>query len=140
MRSNPANPHQWSLVGNVLLSRSQPGTMPDASWTPYVQAIHDHQPRYCLMLCSGTVEVDAAQRRRFTQAIIGVTVSAVVLTDDRVTRGWAMSVAWFGADVEVHSWRDLPQVVDALRVDGPTRSRLHDEALRFFATLSAPAR
>ncbi len=55
----------------------------------------------------------------------------LLVTNNRVTRGWAMAVAWFGAKLDVRSWHELARAVDMLEMEPQMRQRLYRDALRF---------
>ena len=55
----------------------------------------------------------------------------VVITDNRVTRGLAMTVAWLGAKLDAHPWAELSLALDRLRLRDGLRKQLHDIALEF---------
>jgi len=128
-----AEPHRWISVDDVLLSSTIPGRISDSVWDRYLESILELRPRHCVMLSDGAVEVDAAQRRRFTHAVMRTRSAVVVLTDNRVTRGWAMAVAWFGAKLDAYAWHDLARAVEGLGGSAETRQHLYDKALRFHA-------
>lgn len=125
------SPHRWRWVDGVLTSVTLPGTVSEETWRSYLDVLAERRPRHCLLLSVGAVTIDAAQRRRFTHAAMRARSSAVVLTDNRVTRGWAMAVAWFGAKLDAYAWQDLPRAIDSLDVGGETRQRLYQTALSF---------
>lgn len=125
--------HRWTLIEDVIVSFTVPGRIPDAVWDGFLHAITAQRPRYCLVLCLGRVEVDAAQRRRSTQAVMRTRTAVVVVTDNRMTRGLAMAVAWFGAKLDVHTWPELERAVERLEIAADTRQRLLQEARRFHA-------
>ncbi|MEM7154775.1 MAG: hypothetical protein AAF799_18135 [Myxococcota bacterium] len=129
-RGRPS-PHRWRLVDGVLASLTLPGTVPEQTWRSYLDVLAERRPKHCLLLSVGAVTIDAGQRRRFTNAAMRARSASVVLTDNRITRGWAMAVAWFGAKLDAYAWQDLPQALDSLEVGGATRRRLYETALSF---------
>ena len=128
-------PHRWKLIDDVIVSFTIPGRISDAVWDTFLADIAAHRPRYCLVLCLGRVEVDAAQRRRATQTVMRTRTAVVVLADNRMTRGLAMAVAWFGAKLDAHRWDELDAVVTGLEIAAATRQQLLHEAARFHAKL-----
>lgn len=128
-------PHRWKTVDDVLVSFMIPGCMPDAVWDGFLAHIMAQRPRYCLLLCLGRVEVDAAQRRRTTHAVMRTRTAVVVLTDNRMTRDLAMAMAWFGAKLDAYAWAELEPAIGGLDVLASTRERLLHEAGRFHAAL-----
>jgi len=123
------------LIDDVLVSFTIPGSVTDELWDAYIAEILARRPRYCLALCLGAVQIDGAQRRRSTHALVRTRATVVVLTDNRTTRGLAMAVAWFGAKLDAFSWRDLEHALARLEVAEATHERLRREALAFYATL-----
>src|SRR4029078_1357689 len=97
-----------------------PGRIPDPVWDAFLDAIKLQRPRYCLVLCLGRVEGDAAQRRRSTLTVMRTRTTVVVLTDNRMTRGLAMAVAWFGAKLDAYPWIELEHAVGGLEIDEAT--------------------
>lgn len=128
-------PHRWKTIDDVIVSFTIPGRISDAVWDAFLADITAGRPKYCLVLCLGRVEVDAAQRRRSTHAVMRTRTAVVVLTDNRMTRGLAMAVAWFGAKLDAHPWSELAQAIDGLEVAPATRQQLLREAQRFHAEL-----
>jgi len=128
-------PHRWKTIDDVIVSFTIPGRIDDAVWDAFLADIAATRPRYCLVLCLGRVEVDAAQRRRSTQTVMRTRTAVVVVTDNRMTRGLAMAVAWFGAKLDAYTWTDLAPAIAGLDVAEPTRARLRQEAERFHAEL-----
>lgn len=128
-------PHRWKAIDDVLVSFMIPGRMPDAVWDGFLAHIMAQRPRYCLLLCLGRVEVDAAQRRRTTHAVMRTRTAVVVLTDNRMTRDLAMAMAWFGAKLDAYAWAELEPAIRGLDVLASTRELLVHEAQRFHAAL-----
>lgn len=124
-------PHHFISGGELLVSMTTPGVIADEVWAGYLHAVAEDKPRHCVMLCMGPIAADAGQRRRFTQAVMRARSSVLVVTDNRVTRGWAMAVAWFGAKLDVRSWHELARAVDMLEIEPQVRQRLYRDALRF---------
>lgn len=124
-------PHRWILVEDVMVSLTIPEPVPDGIWTGFVDAIATHRPSICLMLCAGAAGVDAAQRRRSIEAFMRTRCTVVVITDNRVTRGLAMTMAWLGAKLDAYSWSELSQVLDRMALADTTRQRLYDIARAF---------
>lgn len=128
-------PHRWTIIDDVVVSFTIPGRIPDGVWDAYLDEITTQRPRYCLVLCLGRLEVDAAQRRRSTQAVMRTRTSVVVVTDNRMTRGLAMAVAWFGAKLDAYAWAELERAVERLEVAAVTRQQLLQAAHRFYVEL-----
>jgi len=128
-------PHRWKTIDDVIVSFTIPGRITDQVWDAYLRAITVQRPRYCLVLCLGRVEVDAAQRRRSTQAVMRTRTAVVVLTDNRLTRGLATAVAWFGARLDTYGWSELERAVGRLEIGEDTQRQLLQEAHRFHAEL-----
>jgi len=126
-------PHWWTSVDDVLVSFTIPGPIPDKTWDRFLDAIVTQRPSYCLVLCAGVANVDAAQRRRSTQAVMRTRSSVVVLTDNRLTRGLAMAVAWFGAKLDAFAWNRLSDALERMQISEDTRKRLYETALEFHA-------
>ena len=59
--------------------------------------------------------------------------TVVVLTDNRVTRGLAMTVAWLGAKLDAYPWSQLSHALDRMRLTEDARQRLYDIAREFHA-------
>lgn len=125
------DPHRWKTIDDVIVSFTIPGPIPDAVWDGYLDHIAERRPKYCLVLCMGKVEVDAAQRRRSTQMVMRTRTAVAVVTDNRMTRGLAMAVAWFGAKLDAFPWSELGQVLDGFDIANDTRQQLLQEARRF---------
>lgn len=128
-------PHRWKTIDDVIVSCTIPGRIPDPVWDAFLADIASKRPKYCLVLCLGRVEVDAAQRRRSTQTVMRTRTAVVVITDNRMTRGLAMAVAWFGAKLDVHAWPELERAIEGMDVAPSTRPQLLEEARRFHGSL-----
>lgn len=130
-------PHWWTTIDDVIVSFTIPGAISDESWNAFVADIEALRPRYCLALSVGRVEIGATQRRRSTLAVVRTRSSMVVITDNRMTRGLAMSVSWFGAKLDAFSWRDLERALAGLEITEDTHMRLLDEARGFHASFGS---
>lgn len=126
-------PHRWKTIDDVIVSFTIPGRIDDEVWNAFLADITAQRPKCCLVLCMGKVEVDAAQRRRSTHAVMRTNSSVVVLTDNRMTRGLAIAVAWFGAKLDAYAWSDLGRALEQVDIASGTRQRLQQEARRFHA-------
>ncbi len=125
--------HRWKTIDDVIVSFTIPGRIPDEAWDGFLAEITANRPKCCLVLCIGKVEVDAAQRRRSTQAVMRTHSAVVVITDNRLTRGLAMAVAWFGAKLDAFAWSNLNQALERIETANSTRQQLLQEARRFHA-------
>ncbi|MCA9707062.1 MAG: hypothetical protein KDK70_14505 [Myxococcales bacterium] len=124
-------PHRWTEIDDVMVSFTIPGPITDRRWDAFVDTIVARRPASCLLLCAGAANVDAAQRRRSTTAFMRTGSSVVVLTDNRVTRGLAMTMAWLGAKLDAHPWSDLSHALGRLRLADGTRRHLYEIAREF---------
>lgn len=123
-------------MDDVIVSFTIPGRIHDELWDAFVADIMTQRPRYCVLLCLGRVEVDAAQRRRSTHAFVRTRSSVIVVTDNRMTRGLVMTVAWLGAKLDAFTWPELPRALDGLEIAEGMRMRLLHDAQTFHAALS----
>jgi hypothetical protein len=128
-------PHRWKTIDDVIVSFTIPGRVSDAVWDAFLADITAQRPKYCLVLCLGRVEVDGAQRRRSTQAVMRTRTAVVVVTDNRMTRGLATAVAWFGAKLDAYPWSEVATALDGLDLAPATRRQLLLEAQGFYAEL-----
>ncbi len=123
--------HRWKVIDDVLVSFTIPGPIHDHCWDRFLADIDGKRPRYCLTLCIGAVQVAAAQRLRSTRVLLRAKSRVAVVTNNRMTRGLAMGVAWFGAPLDGYSWPELEQALATFDVGPATRVRLRDEAMAF---------
>ncbi|MCH9686681.1 MAG: hypothetical protein K0V04_34935 [Deltaproteobacteria bacterium] len=123
--------HRWKQIGPVLVSFTVPGPIHDRRWDRFLADIERIQPRYCLTLCLGRVQVAAGQRLRSTRTLMRTGSRVAVLTNDRMTRGLAMGVAWFGAPLDGYSWDELDLALGRFDIDAALRDRLREEAQVF---------
>lgn len=130
-RQRVVEPRRWATVDDVMVSFIVPGPIAEGTWDSFIDAITTRRPSYCLLLCAGAASVDAAQRRRATDAFMRTRSAVVVLTDNRVTRGLAMTVAWLGAKVDAYCWNELAHALDRMQLTNDARERLYDIALEF---------
>ena len=132
-------PHRWTLVGDVLVSFSLPGVIPDKVWDDFVKDLGRQRIVGCLVLCIGAVDVNSIQRKTAGDAVLQRKLPVVVVTDDRVVRGLVTAVGWLGVQIDSFSWSQLDGAVNKLRVSPATSSRCVEEALRFKAANMAAA-
>lgn len=116
-----------------MVSFTVPGLISDETWDAFLATIVTQRPAHCLVLCVGVANVDAAQRRRSTQAVMRTHSSVTVVTDNRLTRGIAMAVAWFGAKLDAYPWSRLSEAIDRMQPSADTRRALHVAAHEFHA-------
>lgn len=123
------------FLDEVLVAFTIPGRIQDETWGAFLDDIVTRRPRACVALCLGKLEVDAAQRRRLTLAVVRTRCRVVVVTDNRTTRGLSMGVAWLGATLDAFPWQRLEHALRDLELTEDTRWRLLHEARAFHAAL-----
>jgi hypothetical protein len=107
-------PHQWTSVGEVLISFTVPGSIGTATWDAYVKELNKCS-RY-LSLCIGAVNVTSHQRKLAADALVKRKVPVVVVADDRITRGMVTAVSWLGVNIKSFSWEEIRPAVKHLGV------------------------
>lgn len=98
-------PHAWLVVGDMVISVTQEGTVPPAQWDPFVAEISSASINRVLGLAVGSISIHGRQRRDAVMAMKEKQVAAVV--ESSVARGIATAFSWMGLRLKAYDWAGL---------------------------------
>ena len=105
-------PHTWVVAGDVVISLTQEGIIPDDYWNAFVKDIQREGTTCMLGLGIGAISVNSKQRRLLGPAMSDKRVAAVL--GSSVSRGIATALSWMGLKIRAFPWHDLQGAFDYL--------------------------
>ncbi|HLT38655.1 MAG TPA: hypothetical protein VK034_20345, partial [Enhygromyxa sp.] len=98
-------PHAWVVVGDMVISATQEGFVPEHVWIPFVADLSAPTTKRVLGLAIGSITIHSKQRRSAAQAMHDKRVAAVV--GSSVARGIATALGWMGLKLRAFDWDNL---------------------------------
>jgi hypothetical protein len=98
-------PHSWVVVGDVVISVTQEGQIPNDHWDRFVDDILRKSTHRMLGIGIGAIAVNSKQRRKLVQAMHDKRVAAVL--GSSVARGIATALGWMGLKIRAFGWNDI---------------------------------
>lgn len=105
-------PHAWVVVGDMVISATQEGIVPDEIWVPFIADLGAPTTKRVLGLAVGSITIISQQRRTAAQAMHDKRVAAVV--GSSVARGVATALGWMGLKLRAFDWDDVAGALDYL--------------------------
>jgi hypothetical protein len=105
-------PHTWVVVGDLVISLTQEGVIPDEHWDRFVADINRRTTQRMLGIGIGAITVNTRQRRKLVQAMSDKRVAAVL--GSSVARGIATVLGWMGLKIRAFGWNSLPEAFEYL--------------------------
>lgn len=105
-------PHTWVVAGDLVISLTQEGVIPDEHWDRFVVDISRHSTHRMLGIGIGAISVNTRQRRKLVQAMSDKRVAAVL--GSSVARGIATALGWMGLKIRAFGWNSLPEAFEYL--------------------------
>lgn len=105
-------PHTWVVVGDLIISLTQEGSVPDDQWDLFVADIEKKSTQRMLGIGIGAINVNSRQRRKLVQAMHDKRVAAVL--GSSVARGIATALGWMGLKIRGFGWNDIPGAFEYL--------------------------
>lgn len=124
-------PHTWLVAGDLVISLTQDGDVPEDTWTRYLDACSAPGVRAVLGCAIGSPGVNAVQRRKSVDALKQKKVAGV--TDSAIARGVITAVGWLGMNIKGFSWKDIESALDYLNSESVSSAealKLTDQLLR----------
>jgi hypothetical protein len=103
-------PHTWVVYGDLVMSLTREGQVPDRHWELYTEDLRRSTIRVVLGLGVGAMSVNSRQRRSAALALHDKRVAAVL--NSSVARGIATAFSWLGLQLRSFSFSET-QVLDA---------------------------
>jgi hypothetical protein len=110
-------PHTWVVAGDLVISLTQEGVIPDDIWDRFVEDIQRKTTTKMLGIGIGAISVNSRQRRKLVAAMHDKRVAAVL--GSSVARGIATALSWMGLKIRAFAWKDLAgsfEYLDSSRV------------------------
>jgi predicted Fe-Mo cluster-binding NifX family protein len=123
-------PHQWDRKGDVMFTRTLSGEIADEDWYKFLEDLKNGV-RVVFAVSHGDVAPSATQRRDAAKILSDHKITAIVLTDSRVSRGILTAMSWFGASVMAFPWTELQRAVEAASESEEVRQQLISSATNF---------
>lgn len=130
MNSHSTGPHQWRIIGDVLVALTSEGVIDKDTWARYIDVLHNGDFRVNLAI-SHDGAISSTQRKGASEAIKSRKLSVIVLTDSRVTRGIVTALNWLGSEIAAFSFDELDGVLEALEVKPEIEQEIRELALEF---------
>lgn len=124
-------PFEYELVDDVMVTRNRPGTVDDRLWNKYIEDLLKANVKATFSMVEGSITVTATQRRSAAEALKSKDVPAVVIIDDRISRGILTAISWLGGNVKGFSWSEVDEAVKAVGTAPATRAKLATLAKQF---------
>jgi len=106
-------PHTWVVVGDLVISLTQEGKIPDPIWDRFVADASRPTTKRMLGLGYGAIYVTGRQRRSLVMAMRDNDRRAGVLGSS-VARGIATALSWMGTKIRAFPWSDVAGAFDYL--------------------------
>lgn len=103
-------PHTWLVYGDLVMSLTREGTVPDKHWDLYMEDLRRSSVRVVLGFGVGAMSVNSKQRRSAALALHDKRVAAVL--NSSVARGIATAFSWLGLQLRSFAFTES-QVLDA---------------------------
>lgn len=87
-------PHTWVVHGDLVMSLTREGAVPDDHWQLYLQDLRRPTTKVVLGFGIGAMSVNSRQRRSAAMALHDKRVAAVL--NSSVARGIATAFSWLG--------------------------------------------
>lgn len=133
-------PHRWTFLDDIVVSETVPGEITDELYFRFCDEIEASDVRMVFAISTGGNSLTSAQRKRISGVMQKKGVSAVVLTDSRLTRGVVTAVSWLGARAKAFGWNDLEAAIEYSGVGDEYKARLREMAEHFHKTEIRPRR
>lgn len=105
-------PHTWLVAGDLIISLTQEGPIPDETWDRFVADVERTTTKRMLGIGIGTIHVNSPQRRTLANAMHDKRVAAVL--GSSVARGVATALGWMGLKIRTFSWKDIGNAFEYL--------------------------
>jgi hypothetical protein len=99
-------PHTWVVAGDLVISLTQEGEIPDETWNLFVQDVEQKTTKRMLGLGYGSISVNSKQRRKLVMAMRDTERAAGVLGSS-IARGIATALGWMGTNIRAFGWNDV---------------------------------
>jgi hypothetical protein len=103
-------PHTWVVYGDLVMSLTREGAVPDRHWELYIEDLRRSTTRVVLGLGVGAMSVNSKQRRSAALALHDKRVGAVL--NSSVARGIATAFSWLGLQLRSFAFSES-QLLDA---------------------------
>lgn len=99
-------PHEWHLVGDVMVTFTVAGDISDRLWDRFLADLNNNEVRV-IFSCAENGNISSMQRKLTSEALQAKNIYAVVVTNSRITRGMLTAISWLGANMNGYSWENL---------------------------------
>ena len=106
-------PHSWVRVGDMVISLTQEGSIPQEIWDRFVVDAQQPTTKRMLGLGFGAINVTGKQRRQLVMAMRHNERRAGVLGSS-IARGVANALSWMGTRIRVFPWDNVHGALEYL--------------------------
>jgi predicted Fe-Mo cluster-binding NifX family protein len=124
------DPHQWEIIGDIVFTRTREGVIPDETWARFLADIKKGA-RIVFAVSEGDPAPSPTQRRDAAKALTDHGVTAIVITESRISRGILTAMSWFGANVKAYSWTELDKAIEHASSSAPVQKEIRARADAF---------
>lgn len=125
--------HVWEVVGDVLISLTTAGLIPDDQWKGWLKALQSKPVRKCIGATFGATEITSLMRKEASETSKQRGIKVAVVTDESLVRGIVTAASWLGAPINSFSWANFDDATKWLDVPAVQASALRhwlDDAKR----------
>lgn len=116
--------HVWEVIGDVLVSVTTAGLIPDEQWKGWLKELQTKPLRKCIGATFGATELTSIQRKEGSEAARQRGIKVAVVTDESLVRGIVTAVSWLGAPIRSFSWADMQGAIKYLEILPPLDQRV----------------
>ncbi|MEX1367026.1 MAG: hypothetical protein AB1Z98_28115 [Nannocystaceae bacterium] len=117
-------PFEWEIVDDIMVTRNRPGDVDDGLWSSYIDQLTLAKVKGTFSMVDGSITITATQRKAAADTLTKKKIPAVVVIDNRFSRGILTAISWLGGNVQAFPWKDVAKAVEAVETEQLTRDKL----------------
>jgi hypothetical protein len=127
---------QWELLsGGLFVFYGSQGHFSDDVYQRWYRDVTESGALLYLRGTARGFRISGAQRNHGRSFFLNNRIPFVTITDDPIVRGFTTAARWFGVDVSVYTWVNLPQATARLGLDDVEGHRAQTALLRLRAAV-----
>lgn len=124
-------PFEWEVVDDIMVTRNRPGDVDDKDWNAYIDTLMKSNVRGTFSLVDGSITITATQRKAAADALTSKKIPAIVIIDNRFSRGILTAISWLGGNIKAFGWKDIEKAVSTVDSSSGTKKKLLEIAASF---------
>lgn len=105
-----------AYIDDALLMCFQPGPFSNVEWDRLLGQMRKKPITRVIAGSLGVNDPNGIQRKEGAAFLMEHKIQAVVVTDDRLVRGFVTAASWVGANISAFGWSDLRGAVERARI------------------------